>query len=475
MPETPAKKSKSVKARAINLAPKNVAGTTTPRTVEQKNKEQAKVIKWGSNDKLPHEIITLVKESPTLRRCLAKLDNFIQADGFSDPEAAEFMVNDKQTADDLLNQIANDAANFGGAFALRVKYNLDLEPAQAIYVPIQTVRKLDSGQFLVNHTLGTKDYKKEHDQILDPFNPDNEDGIMEMLIEVEAQVNEGKEANQRGQLYFYYRKTGLTPDYPEPEWLAGKEDIETDAQIPKSDNKAVKKNFRPAVIVEVLGDIDDTPDPDTGRSDWDDIEDTIKELTDPENECEAVVINTPTTEGGTKLHSFDSKATLTAMDPKRQTIAEAVCRHAGIHSALVFKTPGQLGQSQEVLNLIQMQQAEVNPIQRQITRAFTRIFPKTEGGAEIDWTISTYSPIKAIPPEMWEVMTAEEKRNYAGLPELAAPQSTEAEKTLQALNGLSPLVANKVLESMSDEEIRALIGLKGSKPQTTTTNEDNQG
>lgn len=452
----------SVKARAI-FSPKNVvAAPAAARSVEKKGVPVGKEIKWGNNNKLPNEIITLVKESPTLRRCIAKIDAFIQADGFSDSEtAAVFQVNPKQTADDLLDQIASDAAAFGGAFALRVKYNLDLKPAEAYYVPLQTVRKLDNGQFLVNHTLGTKSVKKEFDEILDPFNPDDIEGIRAMLAEVSET---GEEVNQRGQLYFYYRKTGLTPDYPEPEWLSGKEDIETDIQIPKSDNKTVKKNFRPSVIVEVLGDIDDTPDPETKRSDWDDIHDTVKELTDPENECEAVVINTPTVEGGTKLHSFDSKAMLTAMDPKRATIAEAICRHAGIHSALVFKTAGQLGQSQEILNLIQMQQSEINPIQRQITRAFSRIFPTDERGQELDWTISSLTPIKAVPDSMWEVMTPEEKRNFAGLSEEESTLPKETQKVISQLKSLPDNIQTAVMAAMSAEQLLSFVGLPAPAP-----------
>jgi hypothetical protein len=34
---------------------------------------------------------------------------------------------------------------------------------------------------------------------------------------------------------------------------------------------------------------------------------------------------------------------------------------------------------------------------------------------------------------------------------------------LNALNSLSPLVANKVLEKMTDEEIRSLVGLQTVK------------
>jgi len=461
---------KRVKAKAFNFIFRNGISTSvsTVRSVE-KNGVIAKPIRWGHNDKLPHEIIALIKESPTLRRCLAKIDNFIQADGFADPEAAKIQVNPKQTADDVLNQVSNDAANFGGAFALRVKYNNANEPAEAYYVPLQTMRRLDNGQFLVNPTMGTKAYKKDQDQILDPFDPSEtpeaKAKIKAMLSEIKLDANGNPvEGGQLGQLYFYYRKTGLTSDYPEPEYLAGREDIETDAQIPKSDNKTVKKNFRPSVIVEIMGEIDDVTKDENGKTDWDYIEETVKEITDPENECEAIVINTPTKEIGIKLHSFDSKAMLTAMDPKRLTIAEAVCRHTGIHSALVFKTAGQLGQSQEILNLIEMQQAEVNPIQRQITRAFSMIFPKDEKGQEINWTISTYTPIKSVPDKVWDVMTPEEKRNVAGLPEIDKPKDNKTQKTLNALSSLSPLVANAVLKELSSEEIRSLVGLKGAKP-----------
>jgi hypothetical protein len=453
----------SVKARAINLSPKNVAATpAAARSVEKKGVE-AKEVKWGNNNKLPNEIIALVKESPTLRRCLAKIDAFIQADGFSDAEvAAKYQVNPNQTADDLLDQIASDAAIFGGSFALRVKYNLDKQPAEVYYVPLQTVRKLDNGQFLVNHTLGTKSVKKEFDEILDPFNPDLEDDaararIEEMLAEVEET---GEEANQTGQLYFYYRKTGLTPDYPEPEWWAGKEDIETDAQIPKSDRKSVLKNFRPSVIVSITGEIsDDDPDED-GKTTLDYTQESIRELTEPDNECEAILINNPIAEGKTTLLPFDSKAQLTAMDPKRATIAEAICRHVGIHSALVFKTAGQLGQSQEVLNLIQMQQSEINPIQRQITRAFTRIFPKDEKGQEIDWTISTLTPIKVVSDSMWQVMTDEEKRNFSGLPE--PEESNIAKDTLTVIANLKALPENiqqAVMGVMTAEQLLSFVGL----------------
>lgn len=64
-----------------------------------------------------------------------------------------------------------------------------------------------------------------------------------------------------------------------------------------------------------------------------------------------------------------------------------------------------------------------------------------------------------------EIASADELRERAGLPKL----ETEANKIADALRTLSPLVANKVLESMSAAEIRSLIGLGTTEPVVKTT------
>lgn len=52
-------------------------------------------------------------------------------------------------------------------------------------------------------------------------------------------------------------------------------------------------------------------------------------------------------------------------------------------------------------------------------------------------------------------------------------KTDEAEQTMNALNSLSPLVANKVLENMTSDEIRALVGLKkGAIPTDVNLKKD---
>ena len=64
------------------------------------------------------------------------------------------------------------------------------------------------------------------------------------------------------------------------------------------------------------------------------------------------------------------------------------------------------------------------------------------------------------------VMTTAEIRDMAGLPPLKAEEQSGG--AADALATLSPLVATKVLDNMTAEEIRGLVGLKGSPTITRT-------
>ena len=64
------------------------------------------------------------------------------------------------------------------------------------------------------------------------------------------------------------------------------------------------------------------------------------------------------------------------------------------------------------------------------------------------------------------VMTTAEIREMAGLPPLKAEEQSGG--AADALATLSPLVATKVLDNMTAEEIRGLVGLKGTPTITRT-------
>ena len=129
-------------------------------------------------------------------------------------------------------------------------------------------------------------------------------------------------------------------------------------------------------------------------------------------------------------------------------------------------TASQLGNTQQLLNIIQLMQQEVLDIQGMIQRTFQMLWPA------FDFTLTSLNIIKAMPEQAWQAMTEDEKSNFLGYPVLETEQTTEGQKTLNALNSLSPIVANKVLESMTQNQILALVGLEpvegGDEPPAKT-------
>ncbi|MHC2992829.1 hypothetical protein OB13_15035 [Pontibacter sp. HJ8] len=434
-------KAKLVKARATS-APQ-ASAQPAGKALELNG---AKVIDYGKGNKLPNEIITTFLASPTARRCWIKLKKFIQADGFANRTAAAVRANPQQTTEDLVPLIAWDSAVFG--FVLRVKYNLGKEVGEVYHVPFHTVRKLDDGRFLVNPNLGTDKYKKDEDEILDAFD-NTEEGIQRSLTQVSK---DGKP--QPGQILYVFEEASVHPHYPEPAAWAGKEDMLSDTEIPRADHHAIKKRVKPNMGLFIPGDIDDeTPDED-GKTDWDKIEETAKQLTDPEGEGDVAVFNGANKDDAPQLFSIDSMKSALSMDQKSDTITKRVCRHWGVHPSLIgMDTAGQLGNTQQLLNIIQLMQQEVLDIQGLIQRTFEKLWPA------FDFTLTSLNIIKAMPEQAWQAMTEDEKRNFLGYPILETEQTTEGQKTLNALNSLPALVANKVLESMTRNQVLALVGL----------------
>ena len=83
-------------------------------------------------------------------------------------------------------------------------------------------------------------------------------------------------------------------------------------------------------------------------------------------------------------------------------------------------------------------------------------------GVTVDVTFKRVPPITQSidSSKISEAYTVDEVREILGLPSLKTKKSDASEQVINSINSLSPLVANKVLESMTTLEIRALVGLK---------------
>ena len=125
-----------------------------------------------------------------------------------------------------------------------------------------------------------------------------------------------------------------------------------------------------------------------------------------------------------------------------------------------ISTPGQLGTRQQMRDSYEIfKNTYVNDKQIFLEQVFSllaklhganselQIVPVEPIGIEFDGSIIAAN------------LTKDEIREKLGAPALEAKTSSTSQDVIDAINSLSPLVANKVLESMTANEIRSLVGL----------------
>jgi DNA-binding Lrp family transcriptional regulator len=133
-----------------------------------------------------------------------------------------------------------------------------------------------------------------------------------------------------------------------------------------------------------------------------------------------------------------------------------------VTSPILFgiKTEGQLGGRSEMRDSFEIfKSTYINDKQRALETLFTEI--SKLWGIDDEMVIAPIEPIQLEFSEniISQNMTKDEIRERIGLEALQDNVKTQAQIISENINSLSPLVANKVLESMTTDEIRSLAGL----------------
>jgi hypothetical protein len=146
-------------------------------------------------------------------------------------------------------------------------------------------------------------------------------------------------------------------------------------------------------------------------------------------------------------------------------VQQNICMAVGVHPVLIgIDQSSSLGNNNILINAIKMLQQNVNEPQREIERGLQAVFKHWAQPFDIERIhIRNLNLMVDLPSYILENLTTEEKRVWIGENydvELQEPVQKDAiQNTLNILSTLSPLVANKALETMTEAEIRAIIGL----------------
>jgi len=403
-----------------------------PTTFE--NKSQG-FYKYGWNDNLPLEIIEAINNSGVAKKAAKKYAEYVQADGFVSESSSLFKVNSKETADKVLGKIALSFAYINSC-ALHVSRLGDGRVGAIKLMPFQKIRRGLNNTWFYNHTIGELKFDKNAWVELQNFK-----GEVASFQDMQENI---KQFDGRGEILYCYDGNPFDSSvYSIPDFVSSIEDVKTSAEISKMDYEAVLNGFTLGGMMTFVG-VDDTTKNEDGLTDREQIDSEMMQFTGLKKNKDgltsrfALMTNfVDSAEQAPIYTGNDPKPILEASNTKRDIIERAVCRLWGVHPVLLgYAEAAVLGNDKAISEAMTMLRNTVNPTQRLITQMFTSLY-----GSAYDWTISEFGVKINIP--------------------------SEGDKILATLNGLSPLLATKMLDLIPAEILLTAFGIE-NKPTDAT-------
>lgn len=384
-----------------------IANTWIKNAVAFIRKDSNGYFRFGENDDLPNKIAESVNDSGTARACVTKLEQFIQGDGFVDKTLSQTPANHEQSMDDLLGELSMIAGYFKGV-SYRVLYDNSGNPARWFACPTQQLRKKGDG-FYWNILMGEFNYNRSETKYLHPFNP--LDSPQARLERVQKQINSYGE--QIGEIVYVFKRgigryAGV---YPIPDYFSGIEDIQSDAAISKLEKRNITKGFRTPVIVST-GFIDDNNEDEFKKTDKDYFNESIQKFCG-EDAASVLHLEGASGEDQPKVTTIPIADILDATDKATDRVGRKVCRHFTVPPILVgFSTPGQLGNSTELVNSMQLFNLTINNFQRMIASALKLTMP------DKDFTIKNLDLFDSLPDQVIKLLSPEQLAQIFDLPNI---------------------------------------------------------
>ena len=395
-------------------------------------------IKYGENNDYPEYIVDLYNKSSKHSAIIKSKVHYITGNGWSgEPDAQAFIdkANRVESLNDLTRKVSLDIEIFGGAY-LEIIWGIGGSIAEiwhCDYVKIRTNK--DNTQYWYKEDWKDNKVKPE---VITAFNPKLPNGKQILYVKeyrpnigiyglpsyfaalnyIESDIEVSKHILGNAQTGFSASKLITLPN-GEPN---DEEKRNVDNRLRKTYSGADGKKYMIAFVNDISRKpvVDDLGTSDLTKEDFGRVDELIQ----------------------TNIFSGHQVTT-----PSIMGIAEA----------------GKLGSRTEMRDGYEIfKNTYVNAKQMHLESIFNML-AKLKG---------VVSEIKIIPTEpigiefseatMIQNMTKDEIREKLNLPILQVDASNDSQKVIDGITGLSPLVANKVLESMTPDEIRALVGLEST-------------
>jgi hypothetical protein len=397
-----------------------------PVFVENKSKGW---VSFGVHNDYPKYLLNLFSESPKHGGIVKNKCTYIYGKGFEDKGQA----NGSETWNDILRKVVKDDELYRG-FYFQIIWNREKKIKDIYFIEFHKVRtNIDKTEFYVKNDWSNN---KEKERVYPAFNVNDPVGA---------------------QIFYYKEYNPMSDCYPVPSYFQGLNMIEADIEVSRSLLGNAKQGFSGSKLINL-----NNGDPINEEHKGEVEKGLLKKFTGSEGKRVVIMFNKSKDNSAEILDLGSSMLTKEDFTNVNALIQSEILTTHQITSPVLFgiSTPGSLGQRNELRDAFEIfSKTYVNDRQQVIEEIITKF--RNLKGEQGEFKIQPLEPLSFEFGEsiVSQNLTKDEIREVMGKQPLDQNVKTQAQIVSDNINALSPLVANKVLESMTPDEIRSLAGL----------------
>jgi hypothetical protein len=394
------------------------------------------------NKSAKHNAILTAKQKYTFGRGLKIVDGKESAQAI---KAQDMLLNPNrfETLNDIFEKVALDKRLYGG-YALQVNWSkASGKIAELYHMDFAKIRSnVDNTEFYYSENW--EDYRPKY-AIFKAFNPEKKEGL---------------------QILYYREYRPNLSTYPLPDYIGAIPYIESDVEVANFHRANLQNNF---FFGGILNFNNGTPEPEEQQElvkrinrrhgSTDNAGRWIINFSDGQDKSPNVIPIQPA--------DLDKQ-----FDILNKTIQQEIFVAHRVTSPIFMgiRVEGQLGGRNEMIDAFRLfQQNEIRPDQVHFEKVFNYL--ANFNGVPNAYRVEELEPFNPEFTEatLLEIATKDELREMAGLPVTDSTKDSNS-KIVDRLTLFSPLISNKILESLSRDEIRGLAGIAATtEPITTPT------
>jgi hypothetical protein len=256
--------------------------------------------------------------------------------------------------------------------------------------------------------------------------------------------------------------------YPMPGYIGCNNYIEVDIEISKFHLSSIKNGMTPSKMIQFY-----TGEPEESKKKA--IEKRFKDkFAGSENAGRFILVFNSNKEKTVDINDLSGSENDKMFDILNKTVEQHIITGHEVVSPMLFgiKTEGQLGGNNELRTAYQIFINTYGKPKQDELEKVVNYFGLLMGKGT-DYGISQLDPVGIVVSDemIKDVLQPDEIRELAGLAKVERQENSVGAQILAQLSSVSPLVANKVLESLSVDEVRSLVNL----PPTTQPQVDANG